>query len=183
MFSGLPRNIVTFCVDILQTNATNPSPYAQSSVATLSGNAGMQNLGYGKQQAIYDLYQAAANRQFTLGLDYATAFQVALWEVVYDFSAALPNYGLNAASGNFRATTPGQTSLSNSITTKVQFLLSSVGSGAAQTGLFGLRSTPYQDQLYAGAGDNPSIPLPPAAWQALGGLGMVALFKWRRRRA
>jgi len=178
--TGLPHNIVTFCVDILQARATSPSPYTTSSVATLSGNTGLTNLGFGKQQAIYDIYQAANHREFTLGLDYATAFQVALWEIVYDYNPNLPNHGLNVASGNFRATAPGQTSLSPTITGIVQYLLSSVGSGAASHGLIGLRSGPYQDQLFA---PEQLVPLPTAAWIGMGGLGLAAAARWRRRRA
>src|SRR5579862_160842 len=154
--SGAPSNIVTFCVDLLQAHATTASPYTLSSVATLSGNTGLTNLGYGKQQAIYDIYQAAAGRELTLGLDYATAFQVALWEVVYDYSATLPNHGLDVATGTFRATAPGQSSLSASVLEKVEFLLGSVGVGAGAQGLIGLRSGPYQDQLYSPE----TVPLP-----------------------
>ena len=179
--SGLPASIVTFSVDILQSLSTAPSPYASSSLATLSGNGGATNLGYAKQQAIYDIYQAAAGRQLTLGLDYATAFQVAVWEVVYDFSPTAPNHGLNVTSGSFRATAPGQGSLSASITEKVQFLLGSVGIGATAHGLIGLRSGPYQDQLYAP--ESTLVPLPLAVWPAIGGLGLVAVAKYRRRRA
>src|ERR1051326_7527182 len=84
--SGMPSSIQTFCVDPLQAPAAAASPYTTSSIATLSGNTGLTNLGFAKQQAIYDLYQAAAGRQFTLGLDYAAAFQLAVWEVVYDYS-------------------------------------------------------------------------------------------------
>jgi hypothetical protein len=181
LMSGTPSSIVTFCVDLLQAHATTASPYTVSSVATLSGNMGATNLGFGKQQAIYDIYQAAAGREFTLGLDYATAFQVALWEVVYDYNATLPNHGLNASSGNFHATAPGQNSLSASITDKVQYLLGSVGIGADAHGLIGLRSGPYQDQLFAP--ESEIVPLPLAIWPAIGGLGLVAVIRWRRRLA
>src|SRR5437762_218676 len=58
--AGLPSSIVTFCAEILQNQASAPSTYSLSSVATLSGNTGITSLGFAKQQAIYDLYAAAA---------------------------------------------------------------------------------------------------------------------------
>jgi hypothetical protein len=176
--AGLPSSISTFCVDILQGQASAPSSYSSSSIATLSGNTGLTNLGFAKQQAIYDLYQAANGRQFTGNLDHAAAFQLALWEVVYDYSATLPGHGLNLIGGNFRATSAGQITLSAAVTVELNYLLASVGIGASSHGLVGFRSGPYQDQLYA---DPVLVPLPLAVWPALGGLGLVAVKHWRRR--
>lgn len=177
---GAPSILTTFSADILQDAANVPGTFNTSSLALLSGNTGLTNLGFGKQQAIYDLYQAAGNRQFTAGLDYATAFQVAIWEVVYDYSPSSPNHGLNERTGTFRATAPGQTSLSASIQEKVRFLLSSVGNGAAQQGLVGLRSGQFLDQIYSA--DSILVPVHSAAWLGLGGLGLTALARWRWRR-
>jgi len=179
--AGPSRNIVTFCVDMLQGHASSPSAYSTAGgVAGLSGNAGQTSLGYGKQQAIYDLYQAAGNRQFTAGQDCAAAFQVALWEVVYDYNANQPHHGLNVTSGNFRAVTPGQSALTPSINGAVQYLLNAVGINAAAHGLVGLRSSQFQDQLYAGTD---LVPLPGAAWIGMGGLGLIGVVRARRRRA
>jgi hypothetical protein len=61
----------------------------QTSAALLSGNGGYTNLGYARQQAIKDVFAAAAGRQYTLGHDYATAFQV---RVVGDRVRLQPQY-------------------------------------------------------------------------------------------
>ncbi|MFN0131536.1 MAG: hypothetical protein ACKVW3_03235 [Phycisphaerales bacterium] len=178
----LPSTIVTFCADLMQSRSSIVSSFIRTSVAGTSPNAGIQNLGVAKQQAIYDVYQAAAGRQFTAGHDYATAFQITMWEVIYDYNVTVPNHGLNVAAGNFRAASLGQGSLTASIATKVQFLLSSVGSGTTAQGLMGLKSGPYQDQIYlppAVVG----VPLPPAAWMTFGGLSLVGLAHCMRRRS
>ena len=178
--SSLPSSIVTFCADLLQTQTRTPAAYASSPVAMLSGNGGSTNLGYAKQAAIRDLYAAAAGRQLTLGLDYACAFQVAVWEVVYDYNASLPGHGLSETSGRFRATGPGGVALSASIRDKIRFLLSAVGAGARADGLMGLKSGPFQDQLYMNAA---VVPIPAAAWMGLSGLGLAALVVRRKSRA
>lgn len=180
--AGVRGPIITFCVDLLESRSPTATPYSSSSIATLSGNTGLTNLGFAKQQAIADLYTAAAERQFTLGLDYATAFQVALWEVVYDYNASLPNHGLDVGSGNFRATMPGQAGLSVSITEKVAYLLGSVGAAhGTQPHLAGLKSPGYQDQLFDFA-PGPVVPLPRAGWLGAAGLGILGLLRGVRRR-
>lgn len=176
--AGLPANITTFSVEFLQGLAVAPSIYNSSSIATLSGNTGITNLGFAKQQAIYDVYHAAAGREFTQGPDYAAAFQVAIWKIVYDYSAVLPNHGLDLTGGHFHATMQGESFLSASITDDAAILLGAVGTGSGSGGLMGLESGSFQDQLYVSA-----IPLPSAAWMGLGGLGLVAGRHWLKRRA
>ena len=179
--AGAPSTIVTFCAEILQGQAPTLSPYSLSSVATLSGNTGATNLGYVKQQAIYDIYAQAAGRQFSLGLDYACAFQIALWEVIYDYNTAPgASNPLDLNGGNFRIAGPGGVPLSTNITLVVKDLLGHVGSNSAAGGIFGLRSATYQDELYDGGGD--VVPLPSAAWMGAGLLGMAIAAQRRYRR-
>ncbi len=180
--AGLPSNILTFCAEILQAQAASPSTYSLSSVATLSGNTGITNLGFAKQQAIYDLYSAAAGRQFTLGLDYACAFQIAVWEVIYDYNTApRGTTALDINSGNFRVAGAGGTTLSASITLIVKDLLAHVGTNAPAGGVIGLRSAQFQDELYNDPGDS-IVPLPTGTWMGACGLALAAFIRRRVRR-
>lgn len=176
--ASMPSSVVMFCAELLQGQAASNNQFSKSSIATLSGNGGATNLGFARQQAIYDLYAAAANRQFTLGHDYATAFQISLWEVVYDYNPAVNGGQLDVNGGNFRAFTQGGSSLSQSITEKVSFLLGSIGMNAAAGNLMGFKNPGFQDELWVADG---LVPLPPGAWLGLAGLGVAAFIRARRR--
>jgi hypothetical protein len=180
--ANLPSNIVTFCAEILQGQADAPTPYTLSSVATLSGNTGLTNLGLAKQQAIYDLYAAAAGRQFTLGLDYACAFQIAVWEVIYDYNTApRGSDALSVTSGNFQVALADGSPLTASISDKISFLLGSVGSHSSQGGVIGFHSTAFQDQLYENDTDT-IVPLPHGVWAGMAGLALAGAARLRRRK-
>jgi hypothetical protein len=168
---GSNSSVVTFSTDLFQAASTSMTPFIKTTVAQLSGNAGTTNLGMAKMQAVHNIFAAANHRQFTLGHDYATAFQVALWEIVYDYNPASPNFGLNIGNGTFRAAQVDGSLLSASIREKIAALFSAVGTNASGQGVLGFRSAGFGDQITV-------VPLPPGAWLAAGGLGLAAL---RRR--
>ncbi len=174
--SGSQRSLVTFSTDLFQSVSGSMSPYTTTSVAQLSGNGGLTNLGTAKMHAVNDIFAAANGRQYTLGHDYATAFQVALWEIVYDYNASTPNHGLDVANGTFRAKQIDGTDLSASIREKIAFLFSSVGANANVQGLMAFRSSGFGDQVTV-------VPLPTASWLALGGLGLAFAARRRFRKA
>jgi hypothetical protein len=180
--NGPPQNIATFCTDLLQSHVgASANQYSSASVATLSGNGGATNLGFAKQQAIYDIFHAAAGRQYTAGMDDATAFQLAIWEVVYNFSATAPSHGLSLTGGSFTAKMPNGAALSASIMQKVNALFAAIGANASGAGLMGLKNGQFQDQLFDTV-LGPVAPIPASFWPGMAGLGMAALVTWRKKR-
>ena len=172
--NGSTRPVTSFSTDLFQGVSSTLTPYNATTIAQLSGNGGITNLGMARMQAVYDLFAAAQGRQYSLGHDYATAFQVALWEVVYDLNATAPGQNLNLESGAFKATQPDGTMLSSSIREKVAALFQSVVLlNAANPGVSGYRSEGYGDQVAV------VVPLPTGVWLGLGGLGLA--FAVRRR--
>ena len=141
----------------------------------------LSQVGFARQQAIFDVFHAAAGRQYTATIDDATAFQLAIWEVVYNFSATAPNHGLSLTSGSFTVTMPGGAALSSSIMQKVNALFAAIGSNSAGTNILGLQSGQFQDQLFNTV-LGPLVPIPASFWPGMAGLGMAALVTWRKKR-
>jgi hypothetical protein len=157
----------TFCTDLFQYVSSTPRTY---DLVTLDLVPNAAPMGAAKANAIAHLYTFAGGSQLlsTATNDYAAAFQLAVWEVVYDFNPAASNNGLNVTGGAFRATASGGGSLNSTITSHlVSFFNAASSEGPAHADLIGIRSSAAQDQI---------IPIPsagPIALAALGGLCLV----------
>jgi hypothetical protein len=176
--AGLTGTKVTFCTDLTEYVSSGGATYTVAPIASLPQTSGWPAMGATRAQAVYDLYAAAAGTQSASGAsaDLASAFQIVLWEIVYDYSGSASS--LNLTAGNLRATRTDGSALGSGVMTQVNALFAAIGSGAAQLGLMGLSNNGAQDQIV----EVPTvIPLPPAAWAGLSGLGLA--FAIRRRAA
>jgi hypothetical protein len=112
-------------------------------------------MGVAKANAIRDMYAFANGAQFGSNNDFASAFQIAIWEVVNDGPG-----NLNVSSGNFTASNFGSAGVSTYLTS----LFAAVGSGSGSTiGLTGLSngsagSPGYQDFIVPGPPPAPTTP-------------------------
>lgn len=167
---GLTGSRITYCSDLLQHVTSSTSTYTVTGIQNLPGGAGM---GAAKAQAIYDMYAYANGSQFGADADMAAAFQLAIWEVIFDYNAG-DSSSLNLASGTLKAKNTDGSALSASVLAKAALLFSAIGSNAAQTGLMGFASGSYQDQIVQ------IVPIPAAALIGLAGLGLAG---YARRRA
>ena len=161
--TGLGPTIRSFCADFFQdVSVGNPytfTPVAFSALPDVNGNA----TKISKVTELYDRYYDVATTPQN-----AAAFQLALWEILYDPTTT------NLSSGNFRASdNPGAISLA-------QGWLNTIGNPgipdpARKYNLTGLLSATGQDQIVP-SGE----PIPAPAGVVLLAIGAVGLVVRRR---
>lgn len=176
--SALNGNWVTYCTDVYQHVSSGGAEYTVLPVDFVPSSSPM---GDARADAIENMYLFAAGLQLTAAAtnEYATAFQLAVWEIVHDFDAGLGLASLNITGGLFRATKTDGSSLSGGVLSHLStFFTAAAGAAPAGEGgrsIMGLASGSAQDQIIA-----TSIPAPgPLALAALGGLCLIP----RRRKA
>lgn len=167
-------NWLTYCTDLAQHVTSTTKTYDVVSITLLPDGSPM---GAAKANAIRSIYGAASSSPSSSSTsnDLATAFQLAIWEIVTDFNPAAASDGLNIASGAFRATKTDGSALSGGVTTQLNTLLNAARAGLGGTDLVGIRSGQYQDQILPIA-----VPAPGAA--ALASLGLLCMTGRRRIR-
>ena len=168
--AGLSGNIKTFCSDLTQGVTSAGSTYTVTGIQNLPGGSPM---GAAKTQAIYDMYAYAGGQENGADSDMAAAFQLAIWEVIYDYSGNASS--LSLSSGDLKAKSALGLSLSSSILNKASLLFAAIGSNAAQLGLMGFQNGSFQDQI----AHVQLVPVPMAAMAGLVGL-MGAAYVRRR---
>jgi len=158
-----------FCVDLYDT-AYVPSKYEGVQVADLPSDGYM---GLPKAQAIGKLYSMAyTNSVKTSNID-AAAFQLAIWNIVYDTDATV-------TGGTFKVITDdGIYGNVNSAKAKADGWLAALPNWTGTAGILGLRNindnfteSKYQDYVIP-------VPAPGAILLASMGMGLVG---WLRRR-
>jgi hypothetical protein len=173
--AGLDGNYTTFCADLAQSVSSSGTTYTLASLSSMPNGDFQPDMGSARSQEIYNLYAAAAGRQYSADGTWGTAFQIALWEIIYDGTD--PNMG-DLTSGNVRFKNTDGSALSSAVTSKVSELFGLLkGPNVAQTGLLGLSSYSAQDQILQ------VVPLPPAAWAGLATLGGAFTVRRLRNRA
>ncbi|MFO0783616.1 MAG: hypothetical protein U0636_08015 [Phycisphaerales bacterium] len=165
---NLDGNWILYCCDLGQTVSGSTNTYEVLPVSSVPVNGPM---GAIKAAAIGDLYAAAGGNQYTNDNDFATAFQLAIWEVVTDYVGG-PASLADITSGSFQATMTDSSPLSAGIAGYLSFLLNAIGTTNGAN-VLGLGNEGLQDQL---------IEVPGPGVLAAGAIGAV-LSGARRRRA
>lgn len=157
----------SFCVDL-------PQPIRKNDTREYTYEPDM--VGYfgsvGHVQAINDLYAGANGEQFT-NKHKASAFQLFLWDLVYDYDGSDVNT-ISLDMGNVTAT-----KVSNSAVSYFDTLKSYLGMGATDTYVTLLTHPTKQDQLIAGTVIPPGPVPEPTTLVLLG--SSVGMFAMRRR--
>lgn len=169
--SLLTGDIITFCADITQHVSSTTKTYTITGVESLSDSNPM---GLAKAAAIAGLYNYANGAQVlnSASNDFAAAFQIAIWEILTDFSAEDGLSSLSITAGDFRVKQTSGDPLSSGILTHLNALFAHIGDGAPEgISMIGLRSSSAQDQITY---------IPSAGTATLGALGLACIGRRRR---
>lgn len=166
---------ITFCTDLYEYVTSTPKTYTLVGLDDVPGPSGM---GLAKANAIADLYQYAAGTQSRSDTndDFAAAFQLAIWEIVFDFNTLSGRSSLDVNAGGFKAKKTDGTTLASVITGHLNNLFNAIGaySRSDPGSLRGVTRSGSQDQIV-------EIPLPSPA--LLAGAGLLGVGAIRRRKS
>ena len=139
----LNGDTLTFCTDLAQDVFPGYALYNVVPVANTPDPGPV--MGGAKAQAIADVWAAIAGQQFT-SAPHAAAFQMLVWEIVYDFTGSVGS--LDASSGNVQyqssASTAGHFSSTLAIFNSFK---SAVGGGGSLSDLRAVTNGDNQDQI------------------------------------
>lgn len=159
----------TFCTEATQFVAGGGATYNVTDVAgALDTNSNApakgQAIGSALTFAGYAPFEAGANA------DLAAAWQIAIWEITYDYNPDLGSASLDLTAGHLRIANTDGNSLTSSISTYVAAMFAAVGGGSGgQNALIGFENGGTQNQI---------VPAPGAIAIA----GLAGLCVSRRRR-
>lgn len=175
--AALNGNWLTFCTDITQHVTSTNKVYDVVNVSQVPAGSPM---GVAKAGLITSLYNVAGNNALLVAAntDLASAFQLAVWEIVSDFNPSAGRSSLSITNGWFNAKNTDGSALPTVIANYLTTWFDAIAGGSPVTGnsaLVGLANGDAQDQIISVA---PPIPAPGSLALAGLGLGLIA----RRRR-
>lgn len=164
----------TYCTDLYQYVTSTTKTYTIEQIENMPGSNPM---GVAKADAIRALFAIADANVDTINAsnDYATGFQLAIWEIVTDFSGSFAMNANSFTTGNFKAKKTNGSALTSSVvsvaSSAYNAALNYLQTNGQSTTVLGVAHCDNQDQLIR-------VPTPGAL--ALAGFG--GLLCTRRRR-
>lgn len=176
--SSLVGDYRTYCADLSQYVSSSSVAFTVAPVATRASQIDGSRAP-GVVSALNGIYAAngpAAGLASASG-DFAAAFQIAVWEILYDYNASVGPSSINLTGGRVSFAQTNGATLGAGIVGQFNGIIGSLGLESGSPGLYALMSASNQDQLINVPG---LIPTPGTA--GLMGFGCFAAFSRRRDR-
>ena len=168
-----PAGVEAYCIDIFQTLSFG-TKYTDYTKTTLAADG---NITAARKSEIAELFHGFYDTSLTSSTNSA-AFQLALWEILYETSSTLNVDGSDAADrGVNYATTPNTPS---SVITIADTWLANLGKFSNDLDGFTLYRSAYHQDLISYQGH---VPEPASLSLLVAGLGVVTAVARRRRKA
>ncbi len=167
---------LTYCGDFEQHVSGSSSVF--SVVAPVALHVRGEVLGDGRGDAIRQIFNAQGSSAIAsnASAEFATAFQLAVWEILYDYNPSVGVASINLTGGNIAFRRTNNQALSSNVVSAFNNIIASIGSGGLSNTVFALESGTRQDQFIYG----PSI-IPTPGTGALALLGAMVTIPRRRR--
>lgn len=175
--AGISGNFQGFRVDPFFGATTNQVRADSVGLRQLPMNGGM-SMSDDTAKAVFSLFKAAGDRERNNDANWSAAFQIALWELMYD---GPDNLDLNSGLFQARQASGAAINPSGEVGAKVVELLSLVNLTTPRVGLIGLNGGDGGSYIFERTPVD-VIPLPPAGWAGLAMLGGLAVARRLRRR-
>jgi len=176
--AGLAGEVITYLADVNQRPTTDTINFRVTPPEDVLTPA----IGSFKAEALRELYTFADGRERASDVDssFAAAFQLAVWEIVYDFDSESGGGSLDIDTGNFTAQARKGAPLSGAIRKQLAgFFNAALSMGPTTSTLYGLFNESAPDQLVFDQVMQ-AVPMPGAGVLGLAGLGAIASRRRRR---
>lgn len=165
-FNG--RTMSTYCAEI--TEGVSPA-FITYEVTDDVGTIPVPAMGAARGGAINDMFAMLISTQSEGGFDndWAAAFQIAVWDVTYDYDAGVGRDSLDVATGDMKTQSTSGASLDAGLLSKIDVYFDAIGVASSEFNVLGFHNESSQDQI---------VPTPGAI--ALGSLGLLLVGRRRK---
>lgn len=165
-FNG--KTMATYCVEVTQSVTNEFRTYdVTDEVGTIPDPA----MGEDRADALNDMFAMLLEKRAegVFNDDWAAAFQVAVWDVVYDYDAEVGRASLSVSTGDMMARKTNNDPLSLSVRNKIDVFFDAIGVAESNFNIIGFHHDGKQDQI---------VPTPGTL--ALGSLGLLLVGRRRK---